>query len=833
MADNSEANRTGQEELDSLKQYHETNAAEQAEQTASDARQLDAQEYSQTAPQEGQAEQPFGGRKDDNALVAEGTGTAADQVEENAGFNLGQLTGEVENAAAASELEGNPQLQTVENEPLQGVASAPESELDGVAADSPDTNPGRGDVRAADLTADALENPQNTDIPVQTSTAQVTSAEAVLPDETDAVLADEDTAEDETPPPPVAQTPNITATAATGDEDTDIALNINVASLDSDGGNESLSIAISGVPEGVTLSAGTDLGSGNWQLSLTDLNGLTLSTPEHYSGDFDLTITATATEANGDTATTTSSMPVSVTAVADAPELEAILGDTLEDGSADLDITGALIDTDDSEVLTYEISNLPEGSSLSAGVENADGTWTLLPEDLDGLQFNPPSDHSGKITFDVAAIATENDSSTARTETVLEADVTPVADTPDQSVNNISGREDTAISIDVSSQLTDSSENLSVQISNVPDGVSLSHGTDLGNGVWSVDPADLGNLTVTPPADFSGSFDLEITSTATESDGSTASTSDTFTVSVSGVADAPELDVQNATGAEDDTSIPLDISSALTDLDSSETLSITVSNIPQGFTLNAGTDNGDGSWTLAPSSLAGLTITAPEDYSGEFNLSVSATSTEADGDTHTTSTTLPVSITGKADSPEVKTVDVSGTEDSSVALDLSAVTTDIDGSETITSTVITGVPEGFTISAGIDLGNGEWSVPVNQLADVSLTAPEHYSGTISLGLTVTAEDTGGDTATTSTNFSATFSAVADAPTVGAADVSGSEDSPIALTLGSSLVDTDGSETLGVVISGLPEGSTLSGGNALGNGEWAVPVADLADLTITP
>lgn len=830
MADKPEVT-SSEQDLETLRQHHESNAAEQAEQTASDARQLEAREYSQTPPEEGQSEQPFGSRKDDTALVVDRDGTAAALKQEGSSIEFVGLTGEVENDGVNTET-GN----THANEAAQADLFPPDQPEDvaqvQIATDDPE-NPviDRGEARlrpdSGPVESTITPNPGQADDP---ETLAAAPAEEEVEDEE---ILEAQAEFGEVIAPPVAQAPGVQAAAATGDEDTDIPLNIDVASLDSDGGTETLSIAISNVPEGIILSAGTDLGGGNWQLTTADLPGLTLSAEEHFNGDFELNVTVTATEVGGDTAITTSTMPVSIIAVADAPDLAASLGDTHEDGAADLDITGTLVDTDGSEELSYEISGLPAGSSLSAGIENADGTWTLSPDDLDGLQFNPPEDYSGDITFEVAALATEPNGDTARTEAVVEGNVTPVADTPDQSVNNVSGQEDTAIAIDVSSALTDSSETLSVQISNVPNGATLSHGTDLGNGIWSVDPADLSNLTVTPPADFSGSFDLEITSTATESDGSTASTSDTFTVAVSGVADVPDLDTTAASGSEGDTSISLDITSALTDVDNSETLSITVADLPNGVVLSAGTQNADGTWTLEPGDLNGLTMTAPEDFSGDFNLSISATSTEADGDTAVSSATLPVSIVGVADSPDVSVADVTGTEDNSLALDLSTATTDSDGSETITQTVITGVPDGFTLSVGTDLGNGQWSVPPSQLGSISLTAPEHYSGTINLGLTVTAEDTGGDTASTSTNFNATFSAVADAPNVGAVSVSGDEDSAIDLSVSSSLVDTDGSETLGVVISGLPDGATLSHGNSLGNGEWAVAAADLGDLSITP
>src|SRR3546814_3391573 len=92
-------------------------------------------------------------------------------------------------------------------------------------------------------------------------------------------------------------------------------------------------------------------------------------------------------------------------------------------------------------------------------------------------------------------------------------------------------------------------------------------------------------------------------------------------VAVNAVADAPTLGAQDGSGAED-TAIALDIQSVLTDTDGSETLSITVSGVPEGAVLSAGTNNGDGSWTLAPADLEALTVTPATNSEWGFQLTV-------------------------------------------------------------------------------------------------------------------------------------------------------------------------------------------------------------------
>ncbi|NYZ25210.1 Ig-like domain-containing protein, partial [Azospirillum oleiclasticum] len=190
----------------------------------------------------------------------------------------------------------------------------------------------------------------------------------------------------------------------------------------------------------------------------------------------------------------------------------------------------------------------------------------------------------------------------------------------------------------------------------LPDGATLSAGTDLGNGVWEVPADSVEGLTLSPPADFSGELTLTVTATSTEGNGDSATTTASITVSVAGVADAPVLNVTDSAGVED-TAIALDIDAALTDTDGSEVLSVTVAGLPDGASLSAGTDNGDGSWTLAPADLAGLTIIPPANFAGEIVLTVAATSREVGEGTAVTTTALTVSVAAAADAPALVVAD--------------------------------------------------------------------------------------------------------------------------------------------------------------------------------
>ena len=613
----------------------------------------------------------------------------------------------------------------------------------------------------------------------------------------------------------VADAPTLDVSDASGNEDSSIALDIDAGLTDS---SETLTVTISGVPDGATLSAGTDNGDGTWTLSSDQLNGLSITPAEDFSGSFDLGVTATSADGS-DVATATDSITVDVTGVADAPTLDVSDASGNEDSAIALDIDAGL--TDSSETLTVTISGVPDGATLSAGTDNGDGTWTLSSDQLDGLSITPPDDFSG--SFDLGVTATSADGSDIATSTgSITVDVAGVADAPTLDVSDASGNEDSAIALDIDAGLTDSSETLTVTISGVPDGATLSAGTDNGDGTWTLGSDQLEGLTITPPDDFSGSFDLGVT--ATSADGlDVATSSDSVTIDVTGVADAPTLDVSDASGSEDN-AIALDIDAGLTD--SSETLTVTISGVPDGATLSAGTDNGDGTWTLGSDQLDGLTITPAEDFSGSFDLGVTATSTDG-SDVATSTGSIAVDVGGVADAPTLDVSDASGNEDSAIALDIDAGLTD--SSETLTVT-ISGVPDGATLSAGTDNGDGTWTLSSDQLDGLSITPPDDFSGSFDLGVTATSAD-GSDIATSTGSITVDVAGVADAPTLDVSDASGNEDSAIALDIDAGL--TDSSETLTVTISGVPDGATLSAGTDNGDGTWTLGSDQLEGLTITP
>ena len=565
-------------------------------------------------------------------------------------------------------------------------------------------------------------------------------------------------------------------------------LEITAALSDVDG-SETLSLTISGIPDGVIFNAGTDNGDGTWSFTEVEIaNDLQMFVPVNVDDDFSLSVNATATESeNADTAMTTSTIEVDVKA---EPDMEVVDVTGEEDSAIALEISAVVGGGE--ALASVTIDDIPAGAVISVGtdemVPNADGTVTLTPDQLADLTITPPADSDVDFALNITATSTDGSVS----EPVpLSVTVVGVADAATLDAAAVSGDEDTAIALDISAAVNDldGSETLSdVTLSGIPDGSVISVGTDdQGNPVTvavvgdavSIPVAQLGDLAITPPADFNGAIDLSVSVTSIENDGDTATTSTAFTVTVDSVGDVPVVTVGDASGDED-TAIALDISTMV--LGTEDVASVTITDIPEGAVISVGADaivpNADGSVTLTAAQLNGLTIKPAANSADDFNLAISATSTDG---SVSAATTLAVTIAAVADAPTV-TLDIGTPTETDLGnvypIAIDASLTDNDLSETLAITVsLVGAPDGATLSAGTDNGDGTWSLEPQQLQGLELTVPGDANVDFALEVTaVSTETENQDTATT------TQSAIIDLP-----DSSGPGEGAI--------IGTDGSDFL--------------------------------------
>ena len=637
------------------------------------------------------------------------------------------------------------------------------------------------------------------------------------------------------------------------------------ASLQDLDGSESLQIWLLDVPEGVVLSAGTPGGGGMWLLQAKELDGLSIRAPGATPGEVTLRVMAVAQEREGDAAITEAKLSLWIMPPTDggapgdgapggkdpsqppppppppaSPSLAVTLGAAVEDGQAALTIK--VTPPGPGESLGILLEDLPPGARPSAGtLQPMTGAWLLTPAELDGLTLQLPPDLAGSMTLRVSAVVKNGQGRSVTTVEKAELEIEAVADGAKLGFSPGAALEDGSIALNLSARALDidGSEVLgSVIISDLTPGAQVMAGPGIIEtqpGIWVVDAAQLNEVRLLPPPDLHGTVNFTVDiSTREVTTGVTAHASHKLSVEVAAVADAPLLRVRSSSGLED-TSIPLNIAAGLTDTDGSEVLSLVLRGLPRGALLTAGTNNGDGSWTLTPDDIPGLAVRPPWNWSGQMDLTLEAYALErSTGLAASSASNFQVLVGSEADRPIGDVVATAkGAEDTTIALEARVWLTDDDRSEDI-CLVIRGVPEGGSFSAGASLGNGVWEVPGAEIPGLRFTPPANVSGRFDMVVEATSREATGGEASTSFPWSVTVTAVADAPVLTLADALGREDTTVALNIAAAVTDTDGSEAVArYLVNGVPPGAALSAGQDLGGGSWRLAPADVVGLQLRP
>ena len=272
-----------------------------------------------------------------------------------------------------------------------------------------------------------------------------------------------------------------------------------------------------------------------------------------------VTISVTDADAHGTNNVSGShSGQITVIAVNDAPEVS----NTSATGNEDTLITVKLTGSDvDGTIDHFSLVKTPVNGTFYT---DAAGTQPLT--DLNNIAatnngatiyFKPDANWAGENTFTYTAV--DNQKLPAGDLATGTINVTPVADAPIVTVINAEGNEDTAIKLTVSTALadTDGSEKLSpVTVAGIPVGAVLTDGSHSytsekdGDGTVVLKDWDLTKLTITPPGDYNGPINLQVSVTSTESNDLKATTVETLKITVNPVNDAPL--VQTASGQGDE-----------------------------------------------------------------------------------------------------------------------------------------------------------------------------------------------------------------------------------------------------------------------------------------
>jgi Ca2+-binding RTX toxin-like protein len=407
-----------------------------------------------------------------------------------------------------------------------------------------------------------------------------------------------------------------------------------------------------------------------------------------------------------------------------------------------------------------------------------------------------------------------------------------------------------------------SAEPASIIVSGLPEGATLRTSAGAGNllylpgaggASWLVLEPAWSSIIVDGPRNFAGTTSLTVTAVADNGTSGTPKATTAPSLVFAPVSDGASISASG--GGDEDTLVRLSLGATPGDGDGSE--SITAIRI---FALGNGATLVDAGGVALPSTggvysfgsmaeLAAVYVKSPANLHGTRSFQVEVDTIDAvagfASSTRTTSFSGAVTFGAVADGATFSgpPAPIAGTEGQSIriggagAIDLAAI--DADGSEfhsvvvRVLSAPTGATPESIVFSKGSSNGDGSWTMTVADFAQLWMTLPAHAAGDVGLRVTFNSyELSNGDRRAFSSDYTVAVSAVANAPWLSVQAANGVEDSPVALAIASSLVDRDGSESLSILVSGVPAGATLSAGNDNGDGSWTLTRAQLAGLTLS-
>ncbi|MFN9416920.1 MAG: Ig-like domain-containing protein [Pirellula sp.] len=210
----------------------------------------------------------------------------------------------------------------------------------------------------------------------------------------------------------VADTANVSVGNVVGLEDQAIKLDL-AASLSDIDGSETMKVAIKGVPEGFTLSAGTRNADGSWSVAQSDLGNVSINAPKDFNGQVNLTLEATTTESsNGETAVVSKDFSVDFVDVNDVPFDIQIDNNTIVENvvPGELIATLSASDVDDSN-LQYRISGENAKSFVIVGNElriSDNASFSFANRPVERLTIEVSDGRGGVTTKDIEIAISAN-----------------------------------------------------------------------------------------------------------------------------------------------------------------------------------------------------------------------------------------------------------------------------------------------------------------------------------------------------------------------------------------------------------------------------------------
>ena len=536
---------------------------------------------------------------------------------------------------------------------------------------------------------------------------------------------------------PVNDAPTITSTAVT-EATEDVAYTYEITTEDIDG--DLVTVSATGLPSWLTLTDNT-------------LSG----TPTE--GEIGSEITITATDDGDGTLTATQIFTIVVNPVNDAPVAVADTATVLEDAlTTSIDVIANDTDVDSDDIL------------LLTAVSTSETGTVAINEDGVSVDYTPAVDFNGTevVTYTVSDGTLTDETGT------LTVTVTPVNDAPTITSTAVTeATEDVAYTYEITTEDIDG-DLVTVSATGLPSWLTLTDNT----------------LSGTPTEGETGS---EITITATDDGEGALTATQTFTIVVTPVNDAPTITSTAVTEATEDVAYTYEITTE--DIDG-DLVTVSATGLPSWLTL---TDN----------TLSGTPT------EGEIGSEITITATDDGDGTLTATQTFTIVVTPVNDAPTITSTAVTeATED--VAYTYEITTEDIDGD--LVTVSATGLPSWLT------------------LTDNTLSGTP-TEGEIGSEITITATDDGDGTLTATQIFTIVVTPVNDAPTITSTAVTEATED-VAYTYEITTEDIDG-DLVTVSATGLPSWLTLTDNTLSGTptegeigSEITITATDDGDGTLT-
>ncbi|MFA0626888.1 VCBS domain-containing protein [Vibrio sp. 10N.222.49.A3] len=476
---------------------------------------------------------------------------------------------------------------------------------------------------------------------------------------------------------------------------------------------------------------------------------LEVKVPSNVSYNAIITVGATTQNPDGTSAHSASSAPVILDPahagdiIVSAPPISGV-----EDkGPYDLTLT-AIDPTDAHAAVTFAVSGLPAGATLSAGSYDANTkTWTITPSEANGLQVTLPKDFSGTVTPHITATSSAGHSHSID----LSGSIT---DTQDVAV--ISGTDSASITEDIhvqSSGIIETNQNqLNVRDPDAGEALFTPTGTPSGSGStatgsWVAGDKGIGQFILHADGRWLYKVDNDNTHINSLGDGDTFTetltvhskdgTTHQLTSTIHGTNDKPVIDATSAVTAIEGGHTAHKGQITTTDVDTGDSATYTAitpttgQHVP-GFTLNA-----DGSYKFDATD-AGYDHLA---LGKTEQVSVSVTVTDGAGATDQKD--LIITITGTNDRPTVvsslaqhiHSIDEDTTQHFS-AKDFGFI--DKDHGDQLDHITITALPDAF--KGQFEYDGHPITIPLDVLtADISkitFVPAQDYNGGVQFGFTV-------------------------------------------------------------------------------------------------